>query len=98
MVGPLFVTPDGRRLDPARVYRLVRRTAKAAGVAGWKQLTPHSFRHAWATIAREAGASLEARQQALGHADPRTTQAYDRNRQQLDEDPSYVVAVRVAAG
>ena len=94
--GPLFRTPDGRRLDRHSVYRFVRRVASAAGLAAADRITPHSFRHAWATIARERGASLEERQYALGHADPRTTQRYDRARQSLERDPSYLVAAAVA--
>jgi len=95
--GPLFVTADGRRIDRHAVYRFVRRAAHAAGLPAADRITPHSFRHAWATIARERGASLEERQYALGHADPRTTQRYDRARESLDRDPSYLVAAAVAA-
>ncbi len=94
--GPLFVLPDGRRLDRYTVFRFVRRAARAAGLPAADRITPHSFRHAWATVARERGASLEERQYALGHADPRTTQRYDRARASLDRDPSYLVAGAVA--
>lgn len=94
--GALFVTVDGRRVDRHTVYRFVRRVARAAGLANADRITPHSFRHAWATLARQAGASLEQRQYALGHADPRTTQRYDRARASLDADPSYLVADVVA--
>jgi integrase/recombinase XerD len=90
--GALFVLPDGRRLDRHTVFRFVRRAARAAGLPAADRITPHSFRHAWATVARERGASLEERQFALGHADPRTTQRYDRARASLDRDPSYLVA------
>jgi site-specific recombinase XerD len=94
--GALFVTRAGRRIDRHIVYRFVRRAARAGGLSSAEQITPHSFRHAWATLARERGASLEERQYALGHADPRTTQRYDRARQSLDRDPSYLVAAAVA--
>ena len=94
--GPLFVLPDGRRLDRYTVFRFVRRAARVAGIPAAERITPHSFRHAWATVARERGASLEERQFALGHADPRTTQRYDRARQSLDRDPSNLVAGAVA--
>ncbi len=94
--GPLFTLPGGRRLDRYTVFRFVRRAAHAAGLPAADRITPHSLRHAWATIARERGASLEERQYALGHADPRTTQRYDRARGSLDRDPSYLVAAAVA--
>jgi site-specific recombinase XerD len=94
--GPLFVTPDGERTSRYVVFRFVRRAAQAAGIPAADKITPHSFRHAWATLARERGASLEERQYALGHADPRTTQRYDRARQSLERDPSYLVAAVAA--
>jgi site-specific recombinase XerD len=90
--GPLFALPDGERLDRHTVARFVRRAARAAGIPSADRITPHSFRHAWATLAREAGATLEERQFALGHADPRTTQRYDRAKTSLDRDPSYLIA------
>lgn len=90
--GPLFRTGTGERIDRHVVARFVRRAAIAAGIPTADRITPHSFRHAWATIARENGATLEERQYALGHADPRTTQRYDRARASLDRDPSYLVA------
>lgn len=91
--GPVFQTGAGGRLDRHTVYRFVRRAARAAGIPAADRITPHSLRHAWATVARERGASLEERQYALGHADPRTTQRYDRARASLDRDPSYLVAL-----
>jgi site-specific recombinase XerD len=94
--GPLFRTTDGDRIDRYGVSRFVRRAARAAGIASADRITPHSFRHAWATLARERGATLEERQYALGHADPRTTQRYDRARASLDRDPSYLIASAVA--
>lgn len=94
--GPLFRSLTGERLDRHSVARFVRRAARVAGLASAEHITPHSFRHAWATLARERGASLEERQHALGHADPRTTQRYDRARASLDRDPSYLVAAAVA--
>jgi len=90
--GTIFLNRDGQRINRDEVAGFVTRCARAAGLAGWEKITPHSFRHAWATIARERGASLEERQYALGHADPRTTQRYDRARASLDRDPSYLVA------
>jgi site-specific recombinase XerD len=90
--GPVFRTAAGERLDRHAVFRFVRRAARAAAIPAADRITPHSLRHAWATVARERGASLEERQYALGHADPRTTQRYDRARASLDRDPSYLVA------
>ena len=89
--GPLFVTASGARLDRHSVFRLIRRLAEVAGIPAWAQLSPHSLRHAFATAARDEGVPLEDVQDAMGHADPRTTRRYDRDRHNLDRDPSYAI-------
>jgi site-specific recombinase XerD len=89
--GPLFVTATGARLDRHAVFRLVRRLAQRAGIPAWADLSPHSLRHAFATTARAEGVALEDVQDAMGHADPRTTRRYDRDRHNLDRDPSYSI-------
>ncbi|WP_422769495.1 tyrosine-type recombinase/integrase [Plantactinospora sp. WMMC1484] len=91
LTGPLLVTATGARLDRNAVFRLVRRLARAAGIQAWAMLSPHSLRHAFATTARAEGVSLEDVQDAMGHADPRTTRRYDRDRHNLDRDPAYVI-------
>jgi site-specific recombinase XerD len=99
--GPLFVTTAGARLDRHAVFRLVRRLARQAGIASADRLSPHSLRHAFATAARAEGVPLEDVQDAMGHADPRTTRRYDRDRHNLDRDPAYTLAaarVRRSAG
>ncbi|SCF20285.1 tyrosine-type recombinase/integrase [Micromonospora mirobrigensis] len=91
LTGPLLVTASGARLDRHSVFRLVRRLAREAGIAAWAKLSPHSLRHAFATTARAEGVPLEDVQDAMGHADPRTTRRYDRDRHNLDRDPAYVI-------
>ncbi|HET9518564.1 MAG TPA: tyrosine-type recombinase/integrase [Actinoplanes sp.] len=90
--GPLLVTASGARIDRHAMFRLVRRLAREAGIAGWARLSPHSLRHAFATTARAEGVPLEDVQDAMGHADPRTTRRYDRDRHNLDRDPAYTIA------
>jgi integrase/recombinase XerD len=87
----LFVTASGARLDRHSVFRLVRRYARQAGIPAWAKLSPHSLRHAFATAARAEGVPLEDVQDAMGHADPRTTRRYDRDRHNLDRDPAYTL-------
>ena len=95
----LFVTAAGTRIDRHAVFRLVRRLARRAGIASWARLSPHSLRHAFATTARSEGVPLEDVQDAMGHADPRTTRRYDRDRHNLDRDPSYAIwAARARRG
>jgi integrase len=89
--GPLLATASGARLDRHAVFRLVRRLAAQAGIPAADRLSPHSLRHAFATGARAEGVALEDVQDAMGHADPRTTRRYDRDRHNLDRDPAYAI-------
>jgi integrase/recombinase XerD len=90
--GPLFATASGARVDRHAVFRLVRRLAADAGIADAGRLSPHSLRHTFATSARAEGVPLADVQDAMGHADPRTTRRYDRDRFNLDRDPAYTIA------
>jgi site-specific recombinase XerD len=90
----LFATGTGARMYRAEVRALLRRLGRAAGLppgltAG---LSPHSMRHAFATLNLDAGASLRDLQDAMGHASPRTTRRYDRSRGNLDRSPGYLLA------
>ena len=73
--GPVFLAGDGRRLDRHGAGRIVRKTARRAGIA--KTVTPHTLRHAFITAALDAGVPLPDVQEAASHADPRTTMRYD---------------------
>jgi integrase/recombinase XerD len=77
------------------VFRLIRRAAGLAGIPSADRLSPHSLRHTYATLALDSGAPLRDVQDALDHADPRTTRRYDRSRHNLDRSPSYAVAARL---
>lgn len=93
LTGALFATTSrtagatGRLGEPA-AFRLIRRLATAAGLPAAGRLSPHSLRHAFATNARELGVPLEDVQDAMGHADARTTRRYDRGRYALQRDPA----------
>jgi integrase/recombinase XerD len=91
---PLFTTAKGNRVDPSEVFRTVRRLARAAGIEG--NISPHSLRHAFATVALDAGATLHDLQDSMGHADPRTTRRYDRARNNLTKSAGYDVARALA--
>ena len=74
--GPVFLACDGRRLDRHGAGRIVRKTARRAGIT--KTVTPHTLRHTFITAALDAGVPLRDVQEAASHADPRTTMRYDR--------------------
>jgi integrase/recombinase XerD len=92
--GPVFLAADGRRLDRHGAGRIVRRVTHRAGIT--KPVGPHTLRHAFITAALDAGVSLRDVQEAVSHADPRTTMRYDRARGSLDRHATYIVAAYVA--
>jgi integrase/recombinase XerD len=92
--GPLFLSPDGRRLDRHGAARIVRRVTRRAGIT--KPVSPHTLRHAFITAALDAGVPLRDVQEAASHADPRTTMRYDRARTSLDRHATYIVATYIA--
>jgi len=90
--GPLLRTTTGQAMDRHAVWRLLRRLARTAVPGKRDTLHPHDLRHAFVTLALDAGASLRDVQDAAGHADPRTTRMYDRARHNLDRHPTYALA------
>ena len=70
----VFVGLRGRRMSREAVWRLVKRWTEAAGVT--ERVTPHTFRHSFATHLLEGGADLRVVQALLGHASITTTQLY----------------------
>jgi integrase/recombinase XerD len=89
--GLLFLAADGVNGYPYKsAYEQLGRLCKAAGLP--QGVTPHSLRHSYATEALRLGAALQEVQDALGHADPRTTRRYDRSRHNLDRSPNYLLA------
>ena len=95
--GLLFVTRTGKRLSEPYLYDLVRRLARNAHIPAAPDLSPHSLRHTFATDYLDAGGNLRDLQDAMGHADPRTTRRYDRSRHNLDRHPAHVLATRFGA-
>ena len=92
--GPVFLPAHEHRLDRHAAGRIVRRTARRAGIG--KLVTPHTLRHAFITAALDAGVPLRDVQEAASHADPRTTMRYDRARSSLDRHATYIVAAYLA--
>lgn len=70
----LFLNRRGGRLTRAMIFTIVKRLAEAAGIK--KKVSPHTFRHSFATHLLENGAGLRAIQQLLGHESITTTELY----------------------
>ena len=70
----MFLNRSGKGLSRQAVWKLVRKYAASAGIH--KAISPHSFRHSFATHLLEGGADLRVVQLLLGHADISATEIY----------------------
>jgi integrase/recombinase XerD len=70
----LFLNRRGHRLSRVYVFTMVKELAERAGVK--KKISPHTFRHSFATHLVEGGADLRAVQEMLGHESILTTEIY----------------------
>lgn len=70
----IFLNLRGRRLSRMSVFNIVKENATRAGIR--KSVSPHTFRHSFASHLVEAGADLRAVQEMLGHESITTTEIY----------------------
>lgn len=70
----LFLSRERQAITRQMVFTLLRRLAREAGIS--KKISPHTFRHSFATHLLEGGANLQAIRDMLGHADIGTTEIY----------------------
>ncbi|MFN9710452.1 MAG: site-specific tyrosine recombinase XerD [Bacteroidota bacterium] len=70
----LFLNRRGAPLSRVMVFIIIKELAKAAGIT--KNVSPHTFRHSFATHLVEGGADLRAVQEMLGHESITTTEIY----------------------
>lgn len=70
----LFLTKRGKPLSRITVFHIVKVQAELAGIQ--KVISPHTFRHSFATHLLEGGAHLRAIQEMLGHESIRATEIY----------------------
>ena len=70
----LFLNRRGRKLSRIMIFLIIKELAKQAGIT--KNISPHTFRHSFATHLVEGGADLRAVQEMLGHESITTTEIY----------------------
>ena len=70
----VFLNQHGRQLTRAMIFTIVRQTAANAGME--KKISPHTFRHSFATHLLENGADLRSIQLMMGHENITTTEVY----------------------
>ena len=76
----LFLNRRGAKLSRVMIFLIIKQLAKQAGIT--KNISPHTFRHSFATHLVEGGADLRAVQEMLGHESITTTEIYTH----LDRD------------
>jgi len=76
----IFLNRRGSKLSREMIFMIVKDLAKTAGIE--KHVSPHTFRHSFATHLVEGGADLRAVQEMLGHESIITTEIYTH----LDRD------------
>ncbi|MBE7173569.1 MAG: site-specific tyrosine recombinase XerD [Williamsia sp.] len=80
----LFLNRRGTKLSRVMIFLLLKDLVKKAGIT--KRISPHTFRHSFATHLVEGGADLRAVQEMLGHESITTTEIYTHlNREYLRE-------------
>ena len=72
--GNVFLSKNGKQLTRMTIFNIMKKWTRACGIN--KDISPHTFRHSFATHLLEGGADLRAVQEMLGHSDISTTQIY----------------------
>lgn len=72
--GFFFINNRGQRYTEQSIRLMMRKYAEDAGIS--RKITPHMFRHSFATFLIEEGVDISCVQQILGHSSIKTTQIY----------------------
>ena len=72
--GNVFLSKNGKQLTRMTIFNIMKKWTQISGIN--KDISPHTFRHSFATHLLEGGADLRSVQEMLGHSDISTTQIY----------------------
>lgn len=72
--GYFFINRNGKRFTEQSIRDMMKKYTKLAGIE--RNITPHMFRHSFATYLIEEGVDISCLQQILGHSSIKTTQIY----------------------
>ena len=72
--GNIFLSYRNKPLTRMAVFNIIKKYVKIAGIN--KKISPHTFRHSFATHMLEGGADLRVVQEILGHENINTTEIY----------------------
>lgn len=80
----VFLNRRGKRLTRVMIFTIIKQLAESIGLQ--KKISPHTFRHSFATHLLEGGANLRAIQEMLGHESITTTEIYTHMDQRFLRD------------
>lgn len=83
----LFLTKKGKTIDRVLVWKMVKHYVKKAGIE--RKISPHTFRHSFATHLLDNGADLRVIQEFLGHSNIKTTDRYTHISQKKIKESFY---------
>ncbi|HRE03823.1 MAG TPA: tyrosine-type recombinase/integrase, partial [Ilumatobacteraceae bacterium] len=86
-IGPLLRDEWGRRLTRDRAQQIIDTVARSCAIT--TRYTPHAFRHAWTTLALDAGCSVRDIMAGGGWADASMIHYYDRSRSGVERNATH---------
>lgn len=78
---------DNEQVTSQTIYNVIKKVAEKAGV-GAETISPHSFRHTFATLSRKGGVDLNDISDMMGHSSISTTKRYEHSERVVENHPA----------